>query len=67
MKIVRYADDFRILCNSKEDAEKIKIAVERKLKIRFRLECSSEKTSRKFAEAMGRVSWIQTQACQEKR
>ena len=44
MYIVRYADDFRILCKSKDDANKIRIAVTDWLQARLRLEVSQEKT-----------------------
>lgn len=44
MWIVRYADDFRIFCKTKSDAEKTKIAVEKWLKDRLRLDVSREKT-----------------------
>ncbi len=58
MYIVRYADDFRILCRKKSDAEKTKIAVTQWLKERLRLDVSSEKTrivnvSRKYSEFLG--------------
>lgn len=41
---VRYADDFKIICKSMEDAVKLKIAVTMWLKERLGLEVSSEKT-----------------------
>lgn len=44
MYIVRYADDFRIFCKTKADAEKIKIAVTQWLEKRLRLQISQEKT-----------------------
>lgn len=44
MWIVRYADDFRIFCKTKSDAEKTKIAIEKWLKDRLRLDISQEKT-----------------------
>lgn len=44
MWIVRYADDFRIFCKTKSDAEKTKIAIEKWLKDRLRLDVSPEKT-----------------------
>jgi hypothetical protein len=44
MYIVRYADDFRIFCRTKADAERIKIAVTQWLKERLKLEVSQEKT-----------------------
>lgn len=42
--IIRYADDFRILCHDKETAEKIKIATTNWLKERLKLDISEEKT-----------------------
>lgn len=42
--IVRYADDFRIFCRNKQDALKSKIAIEKWLKERLRLDISQEKT-----------------------
>jgi group II intron reverse transcriptase/maturase len=42
--IVRYADDFRILCRTKDDAERIFIAAQRWLKERLRLEINAEKS-----------------------
>lgn len=44
MYIVRYADDFRIFCRTKVDAEKTKIAVTQWLEKRLRLQISQEKT-----------------------
>ena len=44
MWIVRYADDFRIFCKTKSDADKTKIAIEKWLKDRLRLDVSQEKT-----------------------
>lgn len=44
MYIVRYADDFRIFCRSRNEAERIKIAVTRWLQKRLKLEISEEKT-----------------------
>lgn len=44
MYIVRYADDFRIFCRTKADAEKTKIAVTQWLSERLKLEVSPEKT-----------------------
>lgn len=44
MFIVRYADDFRIFCRTKTDAERTKIAVTQWLAERLRLEVSPEKT-----------------------
>lgn len=42
--IVRYADDFRIFCRNKQDAKKSKIAIEKWLKERLKLDISQEKT-----------------------
>ena len=58
MHIVRYADDVRIFCRYKRDAEKVKHAVTRWLKDRLNLETSAEKTrvvnaKRKFSEFLG--------------
>ncbi len=44
MYIIRYADDFRILCRTRADAEKVKIAVTKWLKERLKLDISPEKT-----------------------
>lgn len=44
MFIVRYADDFRIFCQTQTDAERTKIAVTQWLKERLKLEVSEEKT-----------------------
>lgn len=44
MYIVRYADDFRIFCRTKSDAQKAKLAVTQWLKERLKLEISPEKT-----------------------
>ena len=44
MYIVRYADDFRILCRTKTAAEKTKIAITKWLSERLKLEVSQEKT-----------------------
>ncbi len=44
MHIVRYADDFRILCRTKESALKTKYAVTQWLKQRLNLDISEEKT-----------------------
>lgn len=58
MYIVRYADDFRIFCKTKTDAEKTKIAVTQWLQKRLRLEVSQEKTKivnvkRNYSEFLG--------------
>lgn len=58
MYIIRYADDFRILCKTKTDAQKIKIAVTQWLKERLKLEIAEEKTKivnvkRKYSEFLG--------------
>lgn len=44
MHIVRYADDFRIFCKTREDAEKTKEAVTKWIEERLKLEVSPEKT-----------------------
>ena len=58
MYIVRYADDFRILCRTKSEAERIRIAVSKWLWERLRLEVSPEKTrivnvKKKYSEVLG--------------
>ena len=58
MHIVRYADDFRIFCRKKTDAEKAKIAVTQWLHDRLKLEISEEKTkvvnvSRHYTDFLG--------------
>lgn len=44
MYIVRCADDFRIFCKTKPDAEKTTIAIAQWLSERLKLEVSEEKT-----------------------
>lgn len=44
MYIVRYADDFKILCRTRNQAVKSKIAVEKFLHERLHLSCSEEKS-----------------------
>lgn len=58
MFIVRYADDFRILCRTKTQAERALIAVTQWLKERLKLEVSPEKTrvvnvKRRYSEFLG--------------
>lgn len=58
MFIVRYADDFRIFCRNKTDAEKVKIAVTKWLYERLKLQISEEKTrvvnlKRRYSEFLG--------------
>lgn len=58
IKIVRYADDLKILCRNREDAEKIFIAVKLWLKDRLGLEISPEKSKvtnlrRNYTEFLG--------------
>jgi len=58
MFIVRYADDFRIFCRTKDQAERVKIAVTQWLKKTLRLEISEEKTNvinvkRRYSEFLG--------------
>ena len=58
MYIVRYADDFRIFCRNRQDAEKTKIAITKWLSERLKLEISEEKTRvvnarRKYMEFLG--------------
>ncbi len=44
MHIVRYADDFKIFCRKRSDADKVFIAVKQWLKDRLSLEISEEKS-----------------------
>lgn len=58
MYIVRYADDFRIFCRTKSQAERVKIAVTDWLSQRLHLEISPEKTKvvnlkRRYSEFLG--------------
>ena len=58
MHIVRYADDFRIFCRTKGEAERTKIAVTQWLWDRLKLEVSPEKTrvvnvKRRYSEFLG--------------
>lgn len=58
MYIVRYADDFRIFCKTKNQAERVKVAVSKWLSERLKLEVSTEKTrvvnaKRKSSEFLG--------------
>jgi RNA-directed DNA polymerase len=58
MYIVRYADDFRIFCRSKDDADKTMEAVTQWLNERLRLEVSPEKTRtvnvrKRYSEFLG--------------
>lgn len=58
MFIVRYADDFRIFCRTKNAAERVRIAVTQWLAKRLRLEVSAEKTrvvnvKRRYSEFLG--------------
>lgn len=58
MYIVRYADDFRIFCRTKTEAELTKIAITQKLQERLKLEVSEEKTKvvnvkKKYSEFLG--------------
>lgn len=58
MYIVRYADDFRIFCRTKTDANKTLIAVTQWLQKRLRLQVSMEKTrvvnvKRRYSEFLG--------------
>ena len=58
MYIVRYADDFKIFCQSRSDAIKIKSAVEDFINHRLKLEISEEKTGitnlkKKYCEFLG--------------
>ena len=58
MYIVRYADDFRIFCRSRKDAEKVLIATTQWIKKRLKLTVSKEKTrivnaKKKYMEFLG--------------
>ena len=58
MYIVRYADDFRIFCRTKEDAVKTKEAVTQWIEQRLKLEVSPEKTRivntrKRYSEFLG--------------
>ena len=58
MYIVRYADDFRIFCRTKTDAERTKIAITQWLYERLKLDVSPEKTrvvnvKKKYSEFLG--------------
>ena len=58
MRIVRYADDFRVFCRTRTDAEKTKIAITKWLAERLKLEVSPEKTrvvnvKRRYSEFLG--------------
>ena len=54
---VRYADDFKIICRSYNNAIKLKIAVTNWLKERLTLEVSEEKNS-KSKEELLKLSWF---------
>lgn len=58
MYIVRYADDFKIFCRKRSDADKIFIAVKKWLKGRLKLEISEEKSKvvnlkKRYSEFLG--------------
>ena len=58
MRLVRYADNIRILCRNRKDAENTLIAISKWLKKRLRLDLSSEKTrivniKRQWSEFLG--------------
>ena len=58
MYIVRYADDFKIFCRKRSDADKMFIAVKQWLKDRLRLEISEEKSKvvnlkKRYSEFLG--------------
>ena len=65
MYIVRYADDFKIFCRTRQDAIKIKMAVKGWLSHRLKLQVSEEKTSitnlkRNYSEFLGFKFKMQT-------
>lgn len=58
MYIVRYADDFKIFCKTRSDADKVFIAVKQWLRERLKLEISEEKSKvvnlkRNYSEFLG--------------
>ena len=58
MYIVRYADDFKIFCRKRSDADKMFIAVKQWLKDRLKLEISEEKSKvvnlkKRYSEFLG--------------
>lgn len=58
MYLVRYADDFKIFCRTRSDADKIFIAVKHWLKERLKLEISEEKSKvvnlkKRYSEFLG--------------
>lgn len=58
MYIVRYADDFKIFCRKRSDADKVFIAVKQWLKDRLKLEFSDEKSKvvnlkKQYSEFLG--------------
>ena len=58
MYIVRYADDFRIFCRNREDAEKTMVAVTKWIQTRLKLDISPEKTRivnvrKRYSEFLG--------------
>lgn len=58
MYIVRYADDFKIFCRKRSDADKVFIAVKQCLKDRLKLEISDEKSKvvnlkKQYSEFLG--------------
>lgn len=58
MYIVRYADDFKIFCRKRSDADKIFMAVKQWLKDRLKLEISEEKSmvvnlKKRYSEFLG--------------
>ncbi len=73
MRIVRYADDFKIFCRTKQDAEKTYFAVKDWLEKRLKLEISDEKSKvtnlrKRYSEFLGiqfklrkkRATWVIT-------
>lgn len=65
MRITRYADDFRILCRTRSQAQKVKTATTMWLKERLNLDVSEEKTKivnakRRYTEFLGfKIKMIQ--------
>ena len=52
MYIVRYADDFKIFCGKRSNADKIFTAVKNLLKERLKLNISQEKSKKRVAEKL---------------
>ena len=58
MFIVRYAEDFKIFCRTKNDADKVFVAVKQWLRDKLKLEISEEKSKvvnlkKQYSEFLG--------------